>query len=127
MSETEKLGIGSIAWTDLTVENAEEVKTFYSEVVGWKSAPHDMGDYHDFDIISPGSEKIVAGICHARGANANIPPAWLIYIVVDDVDDSAKRCEELGGKLIDGPRTMAGQSFCIIQDPAGAVAALISE
>lgn len=127
MSETEKLGIGSIAWTDLTVENAEEVKAFYSEVVGWDAAPHDMGDYHDFDIISPGSGKVVTGICYARGVNANIPPVWMIYIAVDDVAGSAKRCVELGGKLIDGPRLMGGKPFCVIQDPAGAVAALISD
>ena len=27
--------IGSITWADLTVENANEVKTFYEKVVGW--------------------------------------------------------------------------------------------
>jgi len=30
-----------------------------------------------------------------------------------------------GGKLIDGPRMMGKSRFCVIQDPAGAMIALI--
>ena len=31
--------IGSIVWRDLTVPDAAAIKDFYSQVVGWKSAP----------------------------------------------------------------------------------------
>ena len=117
--------IGSIAWRDLTVADAEAVKAFYCDVVGWKSAPQRMGDYDDYNIQTPRTGEIVAGICHARGENAKIPPQWLMYIVVADVAESARRCVEKGGKVIDGPRPMAGKNFCVIQDPAGAYVALI--
>jgi len=116
---------GSIAWQDLTVPNASEIRDFYCQVVGWTFTDHDMGDYADYNINLSDGGQTVAGICHARGSNAGIPPQWLVYIVVDDVGQSAQKCVELGGKLIDGPREMGGQSFCVIQDPAGAVAALI--
>ncbi|MCY4365546.1 MAG: VOC family protein [Chloroflexi bacterium] len=116
---------GSIAWQDLTVPNAPEIRDFYCQVVGWTYTDHDMGDYADYNINLSGSGQTVAGICHARDSNANIPPQWLVYIVVEDVAQSAQKCVELGGKLIDGPRDMGGQTFCVIQDPAGAVAALI--
>jgi len=43
-----------------------------------------------------------------------------------DADASAGRCAELGGHVIDGPREMGGMRFCVIQDPAGAVMALIA-
>jgi len=46
---------------------------------------------------------------------------------VEDVDQSVERCLELGGRLIDGPRSAGQSRFCVIQDPAGAVAALISQ
>jgi predicted enzyme related to lactoylglutathione lyase len=67
----------------------------------------------------------VAGICHARGHNAGLPPVWLIYITVDDLDQAVRRCEELHGKVL-RPATGAGPSgrFCVIEDPAGAVCAL---
>ena len=125
MADSKKPAIGSITWRDLTVKDAEAVRDFYSKVAGWKSSPVDMGGYDDFNMNLPGSDETVAGICHARGPNAKLPPQWLIYITVADVDDSAKRCVELGGKIIDGPRKMGEYRFCVIQDPAGAVAALI--
>ena len=126
MSDTPKPQIGTIAWTDLTVPNAEEVRDFYCDVVGWKASDHDMGDYNDFDIMPAEGDEVIAGICHARGSNASVPAQWMIYVNVEDVDLSAKRCVELGGKIIDGPRPMGRSNFCVIQDPAGAVMALVS-
>lgn len=118
--------VGQICWRDLTVENADEVRDFYSAVTGWTASPQSMGDYDDYNMTMPESGETVAGICHARGSNANLPPQWLIYITVEDVEKSAARCRELGGQVIDGPRAMGKSRFCLIRDPAGAVAALIS-
>lgn len=118
--------IGKIAWQDLTVNNADDIRDFYSKVTGWQTEAHSMGDYNDYDVIAPGSGEVVAGICHARGENANIPAQWLIYITVEDVAASAAKCEELGGKILDGPRKMGKFTFCVIQDPAGAIAGIIS-
>lgn len=59
-------------------------------------------------------------VCFARGVNAEVPPRWLIYIVVDDLNESAARCERLGGKVLQ----RRPEGVYIIEDPAGAVAAL---
>ena len=125
MTTPEQPRIGSIVWQDLTVPNAPEVRDFYCQVVGWEYTGHDMEGYNDFNINLPGAAETVAGICNARGSNANVPPQWLVYISVADVAASVRRCEELGGKVVDGPRSMGETTFCVIQDPAGAVAALI--
>jgi len=125
MSEKQKPEIGSITWCDLTVPNAEEIKDFYEKVVGWIPDPVSMGDYNDFSMIAPESGKVAAGVCHSRGGNAKLPPQWLLYIAVKDVDESAKQCERLGGKIILEPKNMSGYGrYCVIQDPAGAVCAL---
>ena len=116
--------VGTIVWQDLTVGPAEEIRDFYQRVIGWEARDHDMGAYNDFDILSPASGEVVTGICHARDTNANVPPAWLLYFAVDDVEASAARCVELGGEILDGPRDMGGGQFCVIRDPAGAVCAL---
>lgn len=117
--------IGSIVWHDLTVRNAEDVRTFYSEVVGWSSSGVRMGDYEDYCMTPPGQSEPAAGVCHAQGVNASLPPQWLMYIQVDSVAAAVERAAALGGKILDGPRIMGGHNFCVIQDPAGAVAALI--
>jgi len=74
---------------------------------------------------SPEDGATKAGVCHSRGVNAELPPCWLVYITVSDLDASIGRCRELGGKVISEPKDLgpAGR-FCVIQDPAGAYAAL---
>ena len=124
MSESKGPHIGTIAWTDLTVPDAEEVKEFYAKVVGWKVEAVDMEGYDDFCMIPPNGEDAAAGICHARGSNANLPPQWLVYIIVENVERSAALCKELGGQVLVPPRELGEGVFCVIRDPAGAVAAL---
>ena len=112
------MDVGSIGWCDLTVSDAEAVKDFYSEVVGWTATAVDMDGYSDFTMGPKGGA--VGGICHARGANASVPAHWIMYIVVEDMEKSLKRAVELGGEVVDGPRG----GFVIVRDPAGAVFAL---
>ena len=119
--------IGRIEWMDLSVVDASRVKDFYCAVVGWDSSEVDMGSYSDFNINLPGTHNTVAGLCHARGNNENLPSQWLIYVRVENVKESVTKCEKLGGKVLTGPRRMAGTNFCVIQDPAGAVLALMSD
>ena len=118
---------GQIGWIDLTVDDASGIRDFYEQVTSWTSDAVSMGDYSDFNMCPPGSSDGVAGICHARGGNADLPAQWLIYITVDDVDASIERCIELGGAVISGPKDLAGGRFCVIRDPAGAVAALYQQ
>jgi predicted enzyme related to lactoylglutathione lyase len=48
-----------------------------------------------------------------------------MYITVEDLDASVGRVEALGGKVLAGPRDSGAHGrICIIEDPAGAVAAL---
>ncbi len=123
---TESPPIGSIGWIDLTVADAVEAREFYRRVVGWESQPVEMGTYQDFCMVPPGHERPVAGICHSRGVNADLPPVWLVYITVADLSASMERCRALGGEVIVGPRDLGtfGQ-FCVIRDPTGAGVALI--
>jgi uncharacterized protein len=111
---------GQIGWHDLTVPDAGALRDFYAEVVGWDSDEFDMGGYSDYVMTTPDLEAPVGGICHARGVNANVPPQWLIYIVVEDLESSIAKAVDGGGTLIDGPRSAGEGQMAIIRDPAGA-------
>jgi predicted enzyme related to lactoylglutathione lyase len=76
-------------------------------------------------MLAQSTQQAVAGVSHARGSNAQLPPQWLIYVAVDDLDASLQRCLVLGGSVVDGPRALGVQRFCVIRDPAGAVMALV--
>jgi predicted enzyme related to lactoylglutathione lyase len=114
---------GTVGWMDLTVEDAARVRQFYEAAAGWTAQEHPMGGYSDFVMMTPGGAP-AGGICHARGANAALPPVWLIYIVVENLDQRVARCVELGGTVLDGPRAAGSGRFCVLRDPAGAPFAL---
>lgn len=125
MSAASTPPVGSIGWADLTVPDASPLRDFYSSVVGWNVDPVDMGGYQDFCMQRPDDGAATAGICHARGPNAGLPPQWLVYFTVADLDASIARCAERGGKILVPPRQMGSQGrFCVIVDPAGAICAL---
>jgi len=116
--------IGSVGWFDLTVPDAANVRTFYEAVVGWKTQAIEMEGYSDYCMHPPDADQPVAGICHARGPNADLPPSWMIYITVEDVARSVAACRNAGGQVLREPREMGGAWIAVIQDPAGAVSAL---
>lgn len=124
MSESEQPTVGSITWRDLTVPDAKETSDFYSAVVGWSVEAVEMDGYSDFSMGSPVSGEPAAGVCHARGVNKDLPAQWLVYITVEDLEQSLSTCRGLGGAVIVAPRELPGGRFGVIRDPAGAVCAL---
>jgi len=135
MSQTQmqpSVKLGTVTWVDLTVADAPEIRDFYEAVVGWTPRPLDMGEYADFEMLPPDGgisesvggdiaqatpPKAAAGICHARGGNAKLPPQWIVYVPVNDLARSLYACQRLGGKIVH----RLSEHYVLIQDPAGAV------
>ena len=116
---------GKVLWTDLTVENAREVSEFYGAVVGWTFSEQPVADYVDFNVHN--GDEVIAGICHKKGTNANLPSQWLNYVIVPDMAESIKNVLALNGKVLDGPKPMGKDLIAVIQDPAGACMAIMQE
>lgn len=119
--------VGEIVWVDLTIPKADELRQFYLSVIGWEANEFKMGDYSDYVIQTPNNKQTVAGICHARGDNAALPPAWLIYIKVQNLESSVAAAQAHGGRVIAGPKQFGASRFSVLEDPAGAVFAVIEE
>ena len=123
MSEPPRTGL--IKWTDLTVEDAPAVRDFYAAVVGWDSIGLQVEDHEDFVMTHPETGDTVAAICEQAGSIQGLPQQWLIYVTIDDLDDSIAACERHGGKVVFGPRDSETMGrWCVVEDPAGAVMAL---
>ncbi len=116
--------LGEMAWLDLTVEHAEQVKDFYQAVVGWQSEAVSMGDYQDFSMVAPESKQPVSGICHARGGNADLPPMWLPYFLVADIEQSVAQVLAQGGQMLTEIKSFGQDKYAVVKDPAGAACAI---
>ena len=118
--------IGAVVWTDLTVDHADEIRDFYKSVVGWAATEVDMGGYSDYCMVRPTDGQTSAGVCWQRGVNLGLPSQWLVYFAVSDLQASLRRVEKLGGRIVRPASDMGSFGvYAVIQDPSGAVAALI--
>ncbi|MDX1683851.1 MAG: VOC family protein [Saprospiraceae bacterium] len=126
--ENKKTIVGGFEWADLTVDNATQVRDFYKEVIGFTHEDVNMGEYNDFSMNSPTDEQTKVGICHARGTNNDIPPQWMIYFNVENLEDSMQSVKNNGGKILAGPKGSEKYgSYCFIEDPSGARCALFQK
>lgn len=116
--------IGDVAWLDLTVTDATHVKDFYQKVIGWNVEECSMGDYNDYSMLSPVSGDAKAGVCHAKGPNADLPAVWMPYFLVENIDQSVADVIELGGKQLTAIKSMGNDRYVVIKDPAGAICSL---
>jgi predicted enzyme related to lactoylglutathione lyase len=126
--------IGDMAWMDLSAKNAEQVKDFYSRVLGWKSDSVKMTNgeeaYVDYSMSNPqesdenSSGGFVTGICHAKGANEDMPAVWLPYFLVGDIEKAVATVNAEGGKLVTLVKSMGDDKYVVIKDPSGAQCAL---
>jgi len=116
---------GQFFWADLTTDSADTLKEFYKNVIGWQEQAVPMkdvtGSYADY-AMKIDQDTAVSGICHHRGTNLGIPPQWILYIQVENVEVSLRKCLESGGKLVHENRKQDGSyNYVIVQDPVGAL------
>ena len=72
-------------------------------------------------------EDRVAGIMSNQCGGGEVRPQWGVYITVDDVDATARKAEELGGKVLIPPSDIpdVGRFSCLM-DPQGVMFSVIS-
>ncbi|MFQ5534478.1 MAG: VOC family protein [Sphingomonadales bacterium] len=118
---------GAFVWNELHTGDTAKAKEFYTALLGWnakEAAADDSMQYTEFenDGVSIGGMADMAG-----AENLGASPHWMPYIAVDDVDASAARARELGAELKIPPMGIPKVGrFCVIADPLGAVAGLIT-
>ena len=117
MTATQKPG--RFVWHDLMTSDKQAAIAFYSELVGWKTHDVDMGPMGAYTMIRVG-ERDIGGIVPLDPSHG-VPPHFMAYCTVPDVDAAARRAEQLGGKVGVPPTDIPGVGrFAVIADPEGA-------
>jgi predicted enzyme related to lactoylglutathione lyase len=110
---------GNFVWYEHLSKDTRATIAFYSDVVGWKTEPFGDGDYVMW-VASQGPLGGVMGI-PAEGTAQGMRPHWTAHVEVDDVDATAARAKQLGGKIYKEPTDIPTVGrFAVIGDPQGA-------
>ncbi len=116
---------GMFSWNELMTTDSAAARKFYEQLLGWKFTEFPM-EGMSYWVIKAGGEEI-GGIMNIPPEPGGIPPHWGAYVTVDNVDASAKKVQELGGRIMVPPTDIPEVGrFCVFHDPQGAVLALIT-
>jgi predicted enzyme related to lactoylglutathione lyase len=118
MAETKTAIANKPVWVDLASSDPEGSRKFYAQLFGWKIEVNPDPQYGGYAMAEVGG-KNAAGIGPKQDPSA--PTAWSLYIGSDDVDATAKKVQQAGGKVVAPPFDVGPQGrMAVFQDPVGA-------
>ena len=110
---------GEFIWYELLTTDPDAAGDFYTKVVKWKARGSGMPGM-DYRLLSA-PDADVAGLMKLPNG-APMPPGWLGYVGVTDVDGKAAEVKKLGGAIHMPPQDIPGVGrFAMVADPQGAV------
>lgn len=112
---------GTFHWNELMTRDAAQAKDFYGKTLGWTFDDMPMPDGITYIIIKSG-ETMVGGMMQMGGPEMEgIPPHWMAYIAVDDIDKRVQALKDAGGSVMREPFDVEGVGrIAIVADPGGA-------
>jgi len=126
MQESPEYKPGTFCWVELGTTDNEAAKQFYTQLFGWDYVDNPMGEHGVYTMLKLDG-KDVGGLYKlmpdmiAQG----VPPHWLSYVSVANVDESAEKARAEGATLMQEPfDVFTIGRMAVVQDPTGAVFAL---
>lgn len=123
---TDKL-LGSFVWCELLTTDTKAADSFYRKVVGWMSVP--FAPDGSYTVFNNASGAGAAGLMKLPDAAKQMgaPPHWMIYLGTPNVDQTAMRIAQLGGRVLKQPDDIPETGrFAVVQDPFGASFAIFT-
>ncbi|WP_094463186.1 VOC family protein [Pannonibacter phragmitetus] len=119
--------IGKFIWYELMTTDPKAAAAFYSDVVGWQVSDSGMPGF-DYTLLTvPGQPMPSAGLMALPGelAGSGVPPHWIGYVGVADVDAKAAEFAASGGRIVRPAEDIPQVGrFAVVADPHGAVLSL---
>jgi uncharacterized protein len=115
---------GAFSWSELMTSDPAAAKEFYTTLFGWGTRDMQMssGTYTTCQV----GDDSVGGIMKIPAEATGMPPAWGVYVTVEDVDATIRQAEQLGGSVIVPPMEVDGVGRrAVLKDPQGAIFAVI--
>jgi predicted enzyme related to lactoylglutathione lyase len=106
---------------ELHTTDQDAAKKFYGSLFGWEATDYPMGPEEVYTIFRlQGKDCSAACTLRKDLREHGVPPHWMLYIAVDNADESTKRAKDLGAQVMAGPFDVAQNGrMSVIQDPAG--------
>jgi predicted enzyme related to lactoylglutathione lyase len=120
--------VGDASWHELMTTDWQAAMKFYEAAFNWQPTEQmDMGPEGKYQMFNR-PHGMIGGMMNKPKAMASVPPHWLIYFRVPDVDAAVERIKANGGKVLNGPMDVPGGDRVVTAaDPQGAAFGLHSK
>lgn len=111
---------GALCWTELATTDPQKAGEFYGGLFGWTGQPFEGGPvpYTMYNL----PDGTPAGGIYPLMPEMQMPPSWMPYFAVADVDAAAEKARDLGARVLVEPTDIPQVGrFIMIQDPQGAM------
>jgi predicted enzyme related to lactoylglutathione lyase len=114
--------LGHVGWHELLAQDRSRIFDFYGELFDWQKNSGET-DAADFYQLFSSAGQTIGGMLTKL---PSVPePCWLYYFNVDDIGTAAKRVNDSGGRILQGPIELTdGCWIARCADPQGALFAL---
>jgi predicted enzyme related to lactoylglutathione lyase len=111
--------VGRFSWHELMTTDYQKAFDFYRQLFGWeKTGEMDMGGGNKYFMYGKG--KPFGGIFNRPPEMASMPPFWMVYVHVKDVQKAVDTATKAGGFVKQPPMEVPGGVIAILGDPQGA-------
>jgi len=115
--------LGQWVWNELHTSDPTKALPFYEKVLGFSHRSMDAGPGGTYHILSKGGVDRGGVTSYLP---SGVPPHWLPYVLVDDVDATITRARRLTATIPVNPEDIPGVGrFAVLKDPTGAVLAIM--
>lgn len=120
MSETH----GKIWWSELMTDDPDAAKAWYAKNMGWTFTTMDMGGGGGpYNVAHVGGQPIAGIMPRPDSMPREIPPHWLTYVAVTDVDETIKAAPSVVVEPFDVPGV---GRIAVIVDAGGATVGVMT-
>jgi len=123
---------GEFSWHELYTTDHEAAFEFYRQIAGWERLGEvDMGPRGKYLLWGRGGKQLGGMMTTPPGMKTpdgrDVPPAWMYYVTVTDLDGALARAKGKGARVLNGPMEVpGGQRIVQLMDPQGAAFALVT-
>jgi predicted enzyme related to lactoylglutathione lyase len=100
--------VGHASWHELVTRDSAAARAYYAAMFGWEAtSDFDMGEMGTYRLFGRGGQEL-GGMFDLSPAMEGVPPNWLPYFRVSDLDAAVGRVTANGGKIVNGPMEVPG-------------------
>jgi predicted enzyme related to lactoylglutathione lyase len=112
---------GEFCWYELGTRDITAAVEFYKKLAHWQTKTHDMGEQGVYYVFQTEGQEVGGGYQMAGPHFEGVPPHWMAYVWVDDVDAVAAKAGAMNGKVVAPPMDVPNVGrMAFLRDPQGA-------